>query len=156
MQLYLSQFDSRWADKKIGNSGLSLGRFGCTITCLSMSLSDFGVMMLPPEIASRTDWFTKGGLIIWAQVEKGLRDMLSGKTVSLRRYYGRNDGAIRQNLRPGSGVLLEVANGSHWVKVDRKMLFRNDYNCRDPWRGKGCAAIGDYRNITGYAILKIS
>lgn len=111
--------------------------------------------MTPDEIASRHDWFTKGGLLIWEQVEKGLRQKYLGKTIQIRRYYGRNDTVIVQNLRPGSGVLLEVANRSHWIKADRKMIFRNDYNCRDPWKGKGCAAIGDYRNITGYTILKI-
>lgn len=156
MPVCLSQLDPRWSSKKIGRSFLSIGRFGCTITSLSMALSDFGIYMTPSDIADHDDWFTDRGLIIWKEIEEGLQGLYPSKTVSLVRYYGRNDALIREALSPGTGVLLEVANKSHWIKADRKALLRNDYVCRDPWTGEECMAIRDYRNIIGFALLKIS
>lgn len=121
-----------------------------------MALSDFGINILPNELAAQKQCFTPQGLVLWKQIEAWLRGKYPYKSISLTRYYGRNDGAIVQNLKPGSGILLEVANHSHWIKADRKMFWKNDYVGRDPWGSKGCAAIGDYRSITGYAILKIT
>ena|SRR3990167_3463488 len=161
MKRYLSQFDPTWAAVRIGEAFFTLGQKGCTTTALCESLGDFDIYINPDELAKFSHLYTRQGyvygpgLIIWKEVEKWLRSKFPKREISLTRYYGRLDGAIRQHLVPGSSVLLEVANKSHWVKADRKMVFRDDYNCRDPWGGKGCAAIGDYKNITGYAILKI-
>lgn len=156
MLLFLSQLDDRWNLNRIGRSYLTIGKAGCTLTSLSMSLSDFGIDLMPDEIADHTEWFTERGLILWKKTEEGLRKLYPSNTFSLIRYYGRNDALIRESLIPGTGVLFEVANRSHWLKADRKTLFRNDYDCRDPWTGESCKAIGNYRNITGYALLKIN
>ena len=156
MRTILNQLDPKWANKKIGRSRLTIGRYGCALTALCMSLNDFGIPMMPDTMASHEDWFTGGGLIIWSRVQAGLEKMYPNKSIHIYRYYGRNDGAIRQNLRPGCGVLLQVGYKSHWIKADRKMLLKRDYACRDPWKGRPCGALGDYRNITGYVIVKIS
>lgn len=106
--------------------------------------------MPPDAIARHPEWYTPDGLIIWqklavphAQFEKRIR------------FFAPTP--IQQSLAdPKRAVMLEVNFGQHWILADRKMWFRNDYVCADPWMGKSCAAIGDYRNITGSAhFLKV-
>lgn len=162
MPTYLCQFDPRWANIRIGDAKFTLGQKGCAATALCMAFYAFGFPINPNELAIHPELFTRNGhaqgpgLIIWKEVEKWMKSRYPQNIFSITRYYGQNDFAIRQNLVPGAGVLLRVANGSHWVKADRKMLLRNDYNCRDPWKGKGCAARGDYGDIDGYVIVKIT
>lgn len=155
MQLYLSQLDPKWSQMRIGSSYTTLGRSGCLTVCLSMALADFGLLILPQHLAEQKQCYTNQGLLIWSKMQDFLRSQFPGRQIDLYRYYGRNDFEIRKYLKPGTSVMLEVASRTHWVKADRKMLLRNDYNCRDPWKGKGCAAVGDYKNITGYAILTV-
>lgn len=155
MQLYLSQLDPKWSQARIGSSYLTVGRSGCLITSLSMALADFNIIIPPQDLAAVKECFTPQGLMIWSKMQAWLRDQYPHKNISLYRYYGRDDHAIQSHLKPGTSVLLEVASRTHWIKADRKMIFRNDYNCRDPWKGKGCAAVGDYSNITGFAFLRV-
>lgn len=107
-------------------------------------------------MASHEEWFTSQGLIVWKSVEVGLKKLYPHKNFSITRYYGRNDQAIQQNLKPGSAVLLQVSGGSHWVCAERKHWFRNDYTVADSWGGVARSAVGDYKDITGYTILKVT
>lgn len=107
-------------------------------------LSDyFGGYMPPDDIAKQNDWFTQDGLIIWRKLNFTTMEWV-------RRIWRRDDDAIKASLaNPDTAVILEVANGSHWVVAVRKMWFRNDYVIIDPLTGRVGAAIGDYGNITG-------
>jgi hypothetical protein len=67
----LCQGDSRWNKVHLKGTDMTVGRWGCTITCLSMA-SDyfqkaFGVRQFknPGELANELT-FTKGGLIVWS------------------------------------------------------------------------------------------
>jgi hypothetical protein len=139
----LSQRNPNWAEKRIGASTLTLGRWGCTTTCVSMLSDYFGHFETPAQIASVKSYFTLNGLIIWKNLNiPGMKFFW--------RYYGRNDTAIRLSLSgPNSAVMLQVNNGQHWIVVLRKTWFKNDYLCVDPWNAKTCTAIADYKNITG-------
>jgi hypothetical protein len=123
---------------------------------MCIALGKFGITISPSEMAKRADWFTSGGLIIWNRVQEGLKKLYPNKSISIYRYYGRNDKAIQQSLKPGSAVLLQVANESHWMVAERKQWLRNDYNCSDSWGGVSRSSIGDYGSITGYVIIKIT
>ena len=79
MSLYLSQYDKRWANQRIGNSWLTVGRWGCALTSLCMSLNDFGIPMLPDVMAAKGHWFTNRGLVIWKNIEEGLQQMYPNK-----------------------------------------------------------------------------
>lgn len=141
--IYLSQRDPAWSTKKMGISTESLGRYGCTTTCISMLSSYFECYLTPLQLASNTNLYTKNGLIIWSRLK-------FDKMRFVKRERGRNDAGIRNALAdPDDAVILEVDNHSHWVVAIRKS--GNDYVILDPWTGKKGKAIKDYRNITGAA-----
>jgi hypothetical protein len=154
--LYLNQLDPKWGNKKIGNTFCTIARWGCAITSLCMSLADFGIIIYPDELACHPELFNAKAEINWTAAAAWLHAKYPNHTFNFSRYYGCNDYVIQHNLIPGVGVLIRVAGGTHWIKADRKMLLRNDYNCRDPLRGKGCAARGDYHNIDGFLLIKVT
>lgn len=152
--IYLSQSDPRWARQKIGQTSLSIGRWGCTLTGLSMLSSYYGCYKSPAEIAKIPGLFTSDGLLIWSMVEK----VFDGKIKFQYRYGNgsksvRNDIAIRASIlgSPKTSVLLEVANSSHWVVAVG--VIGDDYRIVDPIDGKKKLAIKTFKNISGSAHL---
>jgi len=145
---YLSQRDSRWSDKKLGESSLTVGRYGCTTTCISMLSDYFTCFKSPLELASNVANYTKEGLIIWSVLRfENMRFVL--------REYGRNDFNISHALKdPSSAVILQVDNGAHWVLAVRKSFLGNDYIIVDPWDGKKKKCLKTYNNITGAAYFE--
>lgn len=147
--IYLSQRDPRWQNITLGNSRYTIGRYGCTTTCISM-LSDYFQCFQPPDaIAKSYCQYTLDGYILW--------NTLTLPRMGFKvRLYGQDDVAIQQALKdPRQAVILNVSNGGHWVVAIRKTLFGNDYVCVDPWTGKICLAKRDYRNIVGAAIFNL-
>lgn len=141
----LSQRDPRWANIKIGQTNLTLGRFGCTITCLAM------LMDRTPDVLARSLRYTSDGKVFWSSDFSPIKFEF--------RDYIRNDGKIIECLaNPHRAAILEVDNGSHWVlpliffPPDRK---NPTYLIIDPWDGK-YKAIEEYgNNITGAAYFTI-
>lgn len=130
---------------KVGTSPLTVGRWGCTITCISMLSDYFGSYKSPAELAQNANLFTSDGLVIWNRL-----DFQNMKFVT--RMYGDNEASIKESLRdPNKAVLLQVDNGQHWILPTRETYVANDYLAVDPWTAKFCAAKGDYRNVTGSA-----
>lgn len=142
---YLSQRNPAWAANFLGASKLTVGRFGCTTTCISMLSDFFDCYMSPAEIAADKKRYTKAGLVLW--------EFMTFKNMAFKvRTYGRDDKAIQAALKdPNMGVALQVNNGAHWILALRKTIIGNDYVCLDPWDGAKCNAIGKYHNITGAA-----
>lgn len=145
--ILLSQRDPRWADKPIGASNIKLGRYGCTVTCISMLTDYAGAWQRPDEIASHKDWFTKDGLVLWSKLS------LPAITFE-KRLYGKNDDEIMKSLKdPNKAVILQVQN-YHWVVCIGKN-WSGSYRIADPWTGKK-ANISKYNNeITGSAHFSI-
>jgi len=143
--LALSQRDPRWAQAKLGNSFLTVGRFGCTTACLSMVSDYFGSFVSPLDLAKNQKLYNLRGEVIWKE--------LNFKTMKfVQRMRGRNDPAILASLKdPNGAVILQVNYGQHWIVPLRKTLFLKDFLCNDPWTGRTCAALADYKNITGSA-----
>lgn len=144
--IYLSQRDPRWANLKIGASNLTVGSYGCTLTCISMILSYFGDWRSPAAISTNANWFTKDGLVNWLKIP-----------FFAWREYGRNDVKILAALKdPKQAVILEVPlpkGGKHWLVAKRKALLSNDYVCQDPWTGKEVNAVKTYGAIAGSAFF---
>lgn len=138
----LSQRDPQWSAHKIGSSTLTIGRYGCTLTCLSMLTDYFQHFGTPAQIAEHKDWFTKDGLVKW--------DKLNLKAMTFeKRLYGRNDAEIEKSLKdPNKAVILQVEN-YHWVVCLGKDVFGR-YRIADPWFGDK-ASINRYKIITGSA-----
>lgn len=142
---YLSQRDPRWSQVKLGASPLTVGRYGCTTTAMSMLTSYFGLCQWPDKIAKVASNYTPQGLVIWKNLK------FDAMRFS-QRLYGRNDKAIQESLKdPNKAVILEVDNGQHWVVALRKTILGNDYVILDPWTGKKTTACGTYHNVTGSA-----
>src|SRR3990167_8020957 len=141
----LSQRNPSWVSMKIGVSNLTIWRWGCTTTCLSMLSDYFKCFSSPPKIAGNGAWYTADGLIIWAKLN--FPNMKFEKRVK-----GFDKAAIDASIKdPNKAVILEVADGSHWVVATGKTWFGNDYKIADPWDGKDATAIGKYKNISGSA-----
>ena len=154
---YISQRDARWSTTLIGDSQTSLGRKGCTITCLAMLTDYFKCKMTPAEIAKK-DWFAYDSLQ-WINIDLPTFSFrwregayFSDKPVDMEviyAYLSKGDNSKEANER---AVLLEVANHSHWV-VGLWKTVDNDILAIDPWTGKTCEVLKTYGNITGAALF---
>lgn len=147
MMLDYSQRDYRWANKKIGASQLTIGRYGCTITCIADLSTYFGDNMTPAEVADKLQ-FTKDGLIIWSSVN-------FEHFKFSQRLYTHSPILERAALfDPNQAVILQVHNGSHWVVLTGLLQQGKDYQIADPWLGDRSSLIQRYENITGAAYFR--
>ena len=146
--IYLSQRDPKWCSDRLGASSLTVGRYGCTTSSISMLSDYFGCYRSPKELAAVKEHYTKDGLVIWPNFK-------FSKMEFIRREHGEPSVASMQNVlkNPKTGVILQVNNGAHWVVALRKSLTSNDYLVLDPWDGKKCWAKAKYHNITGAAFF---
>lgn len=133
----------------MGESSLTLGRWGCTTTAISMLSDWYGCYKSPLELASNANNYTKGGLVIWSHLS-------FDKMVFDRREYGRNDANIRAALAgKDTAAILQVNDGQHWVVAySKRRAKKGDYIIIDPWDGKKKSLLSQYKNITGAAYFK--
>lgn len=135
-----SQRDPRWATIKLGSSSLTMGRYGCTTTCIA-DLSFYFGDNLTPDLMVKKIQYTKDGLIIWQSC-----DFSTFKFE--RREYGRSDKNIKSALSDNNrAVILEVDN-SHWVVATSSLV--TSYKIADPWFGD-ISTTKRYQKITGAA-----
>ena len=146
--IYLSQRDPRWAADRLGASKLTVGRYGCTTTCISMLSDYFGSFRSPKDLAAVKSHYTKDGLVLWP-------NMKFDKMQFIRREHGEPSlGSMMNTLNnPKTAVILQVNNGQHWVVALRKSRTSNDYLVLDPWTGTKVWAKAAYHNITGAAFF---
>ncbi len=144
----LCQRDPLWNTVSIGESGLSLGRYGCTITAICMIHSKFfnkGSIM--PFEAAKQWSFTKQGLIEWTKsVFPNMKFVHRGYT------YDEKD-ISTYALQRSLGVIVEVDN-SHWCAVWQWIPLAGPI-LFDPWDGTVLWNWKKkYKKITGYALFK--
>lgn len=145
---YLSQIDPAWSATTIGNTPYTLGKWGCTITCLSMLSSVTGVWWTPKGIAGQP-WFDSEGRILWKKI-----DLPHIKFVE--RFYGRDDKKIQNAINdPHKAVILQVRN-FHWTVALRKSLMLNTYIIVDSFSGARTTTRLYKNDITGGAIFDIN
>jgi hypothetical protein len=141
------QRDLRWASDKIKGTDLTIGRSGCTITCLADLSTYFGDNLTPAQI-NETCNFTSGGLIIWASARFGHFSFV-------KREYGRDDTEIARAIKdPLLAVILQVANASHWVVGVEVYPNNGIFKIADPWLGDWSSMVRYWNNITGAAYFK--
>lgn len=146
--IYLSQRNPLWAGDRLGASSLTLGRYGCTTTSISMLSDYFKCYQSPPKIAQKAENYTKDGLILWNKLS-------FDKMQFVERIYFYDRRRIEQAMKdPKQAVILEVNNRSHWVVALRKTYFGDDIVILDPWTGAKAQAFKDYHEITGAAFFK--
>lgn len=152
---YLSQLDPRWSKNLLGSGPLTIGRYGCTTTVLSMMSFWVGKPMLPPSIAANKGWYTDSnypggpGLILWNKLQ------IPGLKFKERvRAYDRAK-ILKDLADPKMLVGLQVNNGQHWVWLLSKVPLSQDFYCADPNGGVKCKVFGKYHNITGSVHFEI-
>ncbi len=147
----LSQRDLEWASHTMGASTLTLGRWGCTTTCISMLSDYFGDYKSPLELAANVHNYTPDGLILWWNIK-------FDKMQFVKRVRGTTSHLMPEILEalkdPDQGVLLQVNDGAHWVLAYSTKLFSKDLAVADPWVGKVVPCLKTYKNITGAAYYR--
>lgn len=120
---------------KLGNSQLTMGRYGCTTTAIADLSTYFGGDFNPGQACQRIQYTQ--GLVIWASCN-------FEKFRFWFREFGRNDTNIRNAIAdPDVAVILNVAGGSHWVVASGRPLFGKSYKIADPW-------LGDFNTMARY------
>lgn len=142
-----SQRDPRWAKAKIGNSGLTIGRYGCVISSVAMLSSYFKPELTPLE-TSKILSFTQDGKVFWQTAN-------FANFAFYHRAYSRNDQTIAEHIsNPDLAVILEVAGRSHWVVATGWQKEAKTYKIADPWLGDSSNMSRYQNNITGAAYFK--
>lgn len=145
----LSQRDIRWAGERMGNSNVTVGRYGCLITSLSM-LSDYFKPFHAPNYMAHNLGFTKDGLLIWGSMSKELSFKLYQR---FNGYGWLAESMCKQALKDKDQAVVLQVQGYHWVVAIRKNLFKG-YTIADPWTGKVTTTKDYQHKITGGAILQ--
>ena len=142
-----SQRDLRWASRKIGQSDLTIGRWGCCLSSICMIGSYFGEEITPLQFAANANNFNKEGLVTWSNLK-------FNKMKFDRRSYLAGDSDIKRAISdPDRAVILQVNDGQHWLVAIRATFWGNDFVCADPFTGKKCLSKRDYHNISGCAFF---
>ncbi len=139
----ISQRNSLWANAPIGKSSLRVGRWGCTITSLSMLTSWAGQWVTPPVIAAKP-WFNNKGEIIWAKI-----DIPHLKFD--RRVIGYSETYLKEVTASKDAAALVEVDHSHWVVPIRKVL--NTWLIADPWTGTKRLMWPTYKEITKIVVF---
>lgn len=129
----------------MGNSGVTLGRAGCTTTCVSMASDYFSNFHKPDELAKKLK-YTDGGLLIWESIPS-----ICNFKMALR-FRSSDFVIIDEALRNPDKVCLLEVDRNHWVVALGKIPFTKTYRIADPWFGDK-ALSSRYGRITGGAVL---
>lgn len=149
----LSQRDPAWAETKIGATTLTLGRWGCTTTAVSMASDYFNCYKSPLELAKNVHNYNEEGEILWWNLKFDNMQFvkrMKGTTADLMP-------KIKEILKdPDRVAVVEVNNKSHWVLAYSTRWFSNDLAVADPWYGKVVPVLKLYKNLTGLAVFRRS
>lgn len=141
-----SQRDPQWSNLLLQPSKLTMGRYGCTTTCIADLSTYFGDNWNPGDINKHIR-YTPDGLIIWQSCNFPHFEFWF-------RQAGRHDVDIKNAIAdPDIAVILNVANGSHWV-VATGILNASTYKIADPWLGDRADTMRYQNSITGAAYFK--
>lgn len=139
----LSQRDPRWSKIKLGFSNVTIGGYGCTITCLAMLAGTTPDKV--NEAMKRVGGYANGNLVIWSKVPQALPNLRFVKRVN-----GYNNDDVKANVP----CLVEVdfdgtprTDDRHWV------VFKGNHLLNDPWTGTE-RYTNVYPILKGYAIYK--
>lgn len=119
------QWDSRWANKKIGGTKYLMKDFGCAVTSVAMAYQFKGNNYTPQTVLTSAD-FTSQALIYWP-------------AGWVKRAF--DSGVVDSQLKNGKVVIVHIKKGSsagHFVVIHHKPSnFKNinDYVVHDPYFG---------------------
>ena len=128
-----SQRDPKWANKKLGFSNLTIGNYGCTLTCLSSLISYVYQETYKPdkvnELLKNANAYV-GALVLWSRIP-----LAFNKVKFIKRVYSYNNLETSYYVYVRKMPVLVEVNAAkigaprHWV------LFLGNQKCLDPWDG---------------------
>jgi len=148
-----SQRDARWRNVQLGTSNVTIGGYGCVITCIAMLLSRYGYKETPltvNEQAKAHHGFHSGAYFIWESVIRIWPEVHLLKKIDCRSTPAPI-AQIDAELTAGRPVIVYVdfdhdsANGlqTHFVLLVGKNGDQ-DYWCNDPWTGEQVSLVEAY------------
>lgn len=140
----LSQRDPRWASKKLGDSKLTIGNYGCLLTSLTMLLNYMGYAETPETVNNtlkRIGGFS-GALIIWSKVAQAYP-----KLKFVYRDYNYNNAKVAWFVYAKALPVLVEVNGARIGAAKHWVLFKGGQKANDPWTGKEIPT--NYYPLTG-------
>ena len=143
----LSQRDKRWGSKKLGFSNVTIGGYGCLITCLAIQANTTPDKV--NEILKANNGYANLNLVIWAEVNN-----IPGLEFEWRGWTYDNNKVLETIEKYGSCIvevdfdgIVATPKDSHFV------LFIGNKQLIDPWTGK-IEPTSKYRIIKSYVIIK--
>lgn len=143
----LSQRDKRWANNEVGESGLTIGEIGCTLTAICMGHSRFyrKTYIKPHEAAKEWKFRKTDGKIYWTT------SPFTGMKF-VKRVYGCNIQELKDWTAPDRFAIVELDN-YHWCTVAHYhpwgLVLHDPINSNVLWYWKR-----KYKAITGYALFE--
>lgn len=139
----LSQGDYRWSRKNIGESNLTIGGYGCLITCIAMASGKTPLEVEDVLHFTDNDYTYGGGLMMWDDHNKKELHKMGLEYVGRYRGWGKEDERKMKELCQAEDFIpiLEVLTKSgyrHWVlPIGRALTWRGlGWGVNDPWNGK--------------------
>lgn len=127
----LSQRDPKWGSKRYAKGPLTIGKYGCALTCLAMMADVSNVATANEQMVAKGGYL--GNLVYWPMVPKGLPKL---KFV-FRSYVYDNNQVKHWIYNRGFPVIVQVdAAPIGAPRSDHYVLFIGDHKCIDPWTGK--------------------
>jgi len=137
-----NQQDRRWSGLKLGNSGLTIGGYGCTITSLCrMVFLMTGMIYTPAQIVKKLS-FTNDGLLYWESI----------KNVGLKATRVKGNPTMDILSKNAGKMIIELNyNPRHWVTVESIGTF-GAIKVMDPLKGDFSSK--SQSEISGYTMLE--
>jgi Peptidase_C39 like family len=154
-----SQRDPKWANQNLGTSDVTIGGYGCIITCLSMAMTYFGVDTNPATLDNNlTDYggYSSGNMYNFHGIEKvsNLKETASVFSDCSDSSYNAILEFIKEGINnPNKICIVQIdfvpgtsESDSHYVIVN-KVTDRNNIEIIDPWTGT-IRPLSDYYGAT--------
>lgn len=160
----LSQRDPKWSSLKLGNSGLTVGDWGCTFIASCIAAKAFGKTVDPMRALSSMNsipgGFEPNGSLNWQPM---------AKVLGIDHGYRWDTNA---NVQPNHSLVYEPAAIAHiewlasvgiptvcWVDTDHDakpnhfVCYVGEQKCIDPWDGQLKSMISVFKRLYGYEIF---
>jgi hypothetical protein len=150
----LSQRDSQWAAKKLGTSNVTIGGYGCLLTCLSMVAKYYGHTTNPDllnQALNGVGGYAQQNLYVWGSLTKIYSDITETKNIPTPDPVTDSQWAqIDAELQAGHPVICEVDFIPATSAVDMHFVCiigheGDQWIVADPW-------YGDSASLTRYGV----
>jgi len=129
-----SQRDPRWKYIKLGTSNLTIGGYGCAITCLAMLLNSFGYDETPETVNQKLiayKGYVSGNLLNWTVVPR-----IWPKVKFIYRDYNYQNVKVAFYVYAKNIPVIVGVNGRPIGAYRHYVLYVGDRFCLDPWDGR--------------------